>query len=211
MTDSVSLPVVDIVRRRLEIEDHEDSVRLTLSLSTNIDAPPARLWAALTDPARLAAWYGPVEGELAEGGRFRLSTGAEGSVLESEAPHKLSLTWEVDGSADPLLLRVDPEDDGTSLVSLSHTTMLASSVFHEFGPGAVALGWEIALLALRSEIEGGTAPTRAWLDSPEGQEHVRAWSIRWAAEAVAAGIDEQCARHGEDAIASAHRPLPSAS
>src|SRR5260370_17068793 len=35
---------------------------------TNIDA----LWSALTDPSRLARWYGQVEGDLRPGGDFRL-------------------------------------------------------------------------------------------------------------------------------------------
>lgn len=211
MTDPVSLPVADTVRRRLEIEDRQDTVRLGLALSANIAAFPALIWDALTDPARLETWYGAVDGDLVEGGRFHLGSGAVGSILEVEAPHKLSLTWEVDGSVDPLLLRVDPEDDGTSRVSIHHTALMDRAVFDEFGPGAVAIGWEIALQALRSEIEGGTAPTRAWLDSEEGQAQLRAWSIRWAAEAVAAGVDEDSARHGEDAITSAHRPAPAAS
>ena len=30
------------------------------------------LWSALTDPERLARWYGEVEGDLHEGGQFRV-------------------------------------------------------------------------------------------------------------------------------------------
>jgi uncharacterized protein YndB with AHSA1/START domain len=30
------------------------------------------LWTALTDPARLARWYGQVDGDLRPGGAFRL-------------------------------------------------------------------------------------------------------------------------------------------
>jgi hypothetical protein len=30
------------------------------------------LWSALTDPGRLAGWYGQVEGDLRPGGQFRL-------------------------------------------------------------------------------------------------------------------------------------------
>lgn len=211
MTDIESLPIVDTVARGLEIEDLSDRIRMTLTLATNVAAAPARVWPLLTDPEQLSAWYSAVDGDLREGGRFALASGAAGGILEAEAPHKLSLTWEHDGTVDPLLIRVDPEDDGTSHVSLTHTVLQEPEVFARFGPGAVAIGWEVALLALIAHVEGGTVPDRAWLDSAPGQERLRAWSIRWAAEAVAAGVDEVTARHSEDAIATAHRPAAAAS
>lgn len=55
------------------------------------------LWTALTDPARLARWYGRVEGDLRPGGQFR--TYLEASDIEStgrvdacEPPRRLQLT-----------------------------------------------------------------------------------------------------------------------
>jgi uncharacterized protein YndB with AHSA1/START domain len=55
------------------------------------------LWAAVTDPSRLARWYGVVEGDLRPGGRFR--TYIEASDIEStgrvdacEPPRRLRLT-----------------------------------------------------------------------------------------------------------------------
>ncbi len=36
------------------------------------------LWLALTDPRRLARWYGQVEGDLGPGGEFRLSIESDG-------------------------------------------------------------------------------------------------------------------------------------
>jgi uncharacterized protein YndB with AHSA1/START domain len=43
--------------------DGEGVVRMEDRLDTGID----HLWAALTDPDRLARWYGEVEGELSQG------------------------------------------------------------------------------------------------------------------------------------------------
>jgi uncharacterized protein YndB with AHSA1/START domain len=55
------------------------------------------LWTALTDPARLARWYGRVEGDLRPGGQFR--TYIEANDIEStglvdacEPPWRLQLT-----------------------------------------------------------------------------------------------------------------------
>ena len=54
------------------------------------------LWGALTDPDRLAHWYGEVEGELSQGGEFRvriaLAGKRTGKVEACEPPQRLLLT-----------------------------------------------------------------------------------------------------------------------
>jgi uncharacterized protein YndB with AHSA1/START domain len=72
--------------------DGEGVVRMEARLDTGIDD----LWAAITDPERLARWYGGVEGELSEGGEFRvriaLSGERTGCVEACEPPRRLQLT-----------------------------------------------------------------------------------------------------------------------
>jgi uncharacterized protein YndB with AHSA1/START domain len=55
------------------------------------------LWAALTDPARLARWYGQVEGDLRPGGEFRVYLEADdvestGRVEACEPQRRLLVT-----------------------------------------------------------------------------------------------------------------------
>jgi uncharacterized protein YndB with AHSA1/START domain len=55
------------------------------------------LWSALTDPGRLARWYGQVEGDLRPGGQFRLHVedadlDATGRVEACETPRRLLVT-----------------------------------------------------------------------------------------------------------------------
>ena len=55
------------------------------------------LWSALTDPDRLASWYGQVEGDLRLGGQFRLHVedadlDATGRVEACEPPRRLLVT-----------------------------------------------------------------------------------------------------------------------
>ncbi len=61
-------------------------------LDTGIDD----LWGALTDPDRLAHWYGEVEGELWQGGEFRvriaLAGERTGRVEACEPPQRLLVT-----------------------------------------------------------------------------------------------------------------------
>ncbi len=75
----------------LHVVDGEGVVRMEDCLDTGIDD----LWRALTDPDRLAEWYGEVEGELSEGGEFRvhiaLAGERTGQVDRYEPPHRLVL------------------------------------------------------------------------------------------------------------------------
>ena len=55
------------------------------------------LWSALTDPGRLARWYGQVEGDLHPGGQFRLHVDdagmdVTGRVEACEPPRRLRVT-----------------------------------------------------------------------------------------------------------------------
>jgi len=72
--------------------DGEGLVRMEDCFDTGIDD----LWSALTDPDRLAHWYGEVEGELSQGGEFRvritLAGERTGKVEACEPPQRLLLT-----------------------------------------------------------------------------------------------------------------------
>ena len=71
--------------------DGEGVVRMEDRFDTGIDD----LWGALTDPDRLARWYGEVEGELSQGGEFtvRIAIAGEraGRVEACEPPQHLLL------------------------------------------------------------------------------------------------------------------------
>jgi uncharacterized protein YndB with AHSA1/START domain len=71
--------------------DGEGVVRMEDRFDTGIDD----LWGALTDPDRLARWYGEVEGELSRGGEFtvRIALAGEraGRVEACEPPQHLLL------------------------------------------------------------------------------------------------------------------------
>src|SRR5271169_3832198 len=84
----------------LRSADGTGVVRIEDRYDTDIDD----LWSALTDPRRLARWYGQVEGDLRPGGEFRLyleSDDVEGAgrVEACEPPrHLLVATRETDES-----------------------------------------------------------------------------------------------------------------
>jgi uncharacterized protein YndB with AHSA1/START domain len=77
----------------LRSADGADVVRIEDRFDTDIDD----LWSALTDPGRLARWYGQVEGDLRPGGEFRLYLESEGwdgigRVEACEPPRRLLVT-----------------------------------------------------------------------------------------------------------------------
>ena len=77
----------------LRSADGKGVVRMEDRFDTDIDD----LWSALTDPPRLARWYGQVEGDLRPGGQFRLhvedaDTDSTGRVDACEPPRRLRVT-----------------------------------------------------------------------------------------------------------------------
>lgn len=218
MTLTQPSPIVDAVRRRLEMDElpgPHSPVRTVITLTTTLDQAPAQLWPMLSRLDRLAQWYGPVTGDLREGGRLQLPGGVACRILEVEAPHKMTLAVTPLPGTDPepLMIRLDPEDDGSTALRLAHTAMIGAQTMSRYGPGLVAVGWELELLRLAAATDGWRAaclrdvpvPTVQWLAGQEGGEHLRAWAVRWAAEAMAAGVHEQTARRGERETVDAYR------
>ena len=108
----------------------------TLVIDRVLNAPPDRVFAAWTDTAQLAEWYGP-EGMKAEifandltvGGQYSLvMKSAEGEYHlsgeyeEIEPPRKLVFTWKWKTSDETTRVTIElrPQGDGTHL-RLTHT------------------------------------------------------------------------------------------
>src|SRR5262249_43521487 len=81
-----------IVLGTLSTVDGAGVVRVEDRLDAGIDD----VWGALTDPERLAHWFGEVDGDLSEGAEFRvrvtLAGERTGRVAAWQPPHHLRLT-----------------------------------------------------------------------------------------------------------------------
>jgi uncharacterized protein YndB with AHSA1/START domain len=120
-------------------------VRIEDRYDTDIDD----LWAALTDPGRLARWWGQVEGDLRLGGEFRLSLESAGwdgtgRVEACEPPRRLRVTtresdesWRKGRGTPPFDETIEAtltaEGDQTSLVIEVQGMPLDKIAF--YGPG----------------------------------------------------------------------------
>lgn len=114
-----------------------NAIAPSLTLVKRIKAPPARVWAAWTQPDLMMRWFGPhhtraeeAEADLRPGGRFRVAlrenTGerheATGSYMEIEPHARLVFSWNWVSTPErvsrvTVVLR--PLPDGTE-VTLTH-------------------------------------------------------------------------------------------
>lgn len=75
---------------------HSDAGEGVVRMEDRLDTDVDDLWAALTDPDRVARWFGEVEGEISPGGEFRVRIALAGDrigrVEVCEPPQRLCLT-----------------------------------------------------------------------------------------------------------------------
>lgn len=103
-------------------EDGVGVVRIEDRFDTTID----EVWSALTDPARLARWYGEVDGDLRVGGEFRshvFASGWEGTgrITECDPPRRLAFVSSEPGRPEHALeVTLTPDGDRTIVVYENH-------------------------------------------------------------------------------------------
>jgi uncharacterized protein YndB with AHSA1/START domain len=100
---------------------HEDEILF----ETELDAPPEKVWRALTVPELVARWLRPNDIEAQEGRAFRLESedgDIECRVVEASRPEVLSYSWREDGGPDSLVsFRLAATEAGGTLLTIVHT------------------------------------------------------------------------------------------
>jgi len=168
-----------------------------VTVSRTYPADVADVWDAVTSPERLPRWFLPVSGDLRVGGTYQTEGNAGGEIRVCDAPHHLQLTW-VMGPAGPddasiVDVRLEPVDDGTRF-TLEHTAVTPPEFWDQFGPGAVGVGWDGALLGLGLHLAGveGAIDPETLATDPAVRAFNTASSEAWgAALAAADGLDEE--------------------
>lgn len=140
-----------------------------LNFRRHFAAPPAKVFAAWTDPALLVGWWGP-EGmnvpeydiDLREGGAWRTvmqnSEGGQhivgGTYREIDPPRRLVMTWawEEGGTPGPAtLIEIDLEPDGHgTMMSFRHSGFEVEDWAHRHSHG-----WASSLSCLDAFIAEG--------------------------------------------------------
>lgn len=145
-----------------------DDEGLGLHLEKSYQTEAGDVWAALTEPGRLARWFAEVTGDLRLGGEFLIvfdpddpSQRVTGSVLECRPAERLAVSWCIEGEPTSTV-SVDLTAEGavTRVVLEEHRVPLSRAA----GYGA---GWQAYLEQLAADLGGG-----------EG--HGARWDQRWA-------------------------------
>ena len=135
--------------------DADFANRQSLTLSRRINAPPAKVYAAWTDPQKIVHWFGPsrvragslqAETDLRVGGRYRISFHSEageysevGGVYREIVPNaRLVFSWAWHSTPEresQVTVQLTPDGGGT-LLTLTH-----EQFFDEAARDNHARGW----------------------------------------------------------------------
>ena len=143
----------------LRSADGKGVVRLEDRYDTDIDD----LWSAITEPSRLARWFGEVSGDLRAGGRYRLYVEADGvetigRIETCEPPRRLVTTSrETDESykkgqgAAPFdeVIEVTLTADGDQTILVAEIRAVPVVKIEFFG-----VGWQIHAESLARHVAG---------------------------------------------------------
>ncbi|WP_067468096.1 SRPBCC family protein [Actinomadura macra] len=187
---------INAVRRRVGERVLEAGTARTVTISQTYDTDAENLWDACTDPERLPRWFLPVSGDLRLGGRFQIEGNAAGTIERCDPPEGFSATWEFAGQMSWIEVRLIPEGDGRTRFELEHIAH-ADDHWEQFGPGAVGVGWDMAVLGLALHIAAGAdrhVADPGWAATDEGKEFTRLSGAAWGTAHAAADGDEALAR-----------------
>jgi uncharacterized protein YndB with AHSA1/START domain len=116
------------------------------------DTDPADLWAALTEPERLARWFAPVHGDLREGGHFTIhfddNDVPDCRLASCDRPRRYSWEWSHSSHTSLVTVAVAPAGTGARL-HLTHTRLAVSQA------PDYAAGWEVYVRRLAEFLSGG--------------------------------------------------------
>lgn len=202
--------VTRMVGHRTPAASEREVVVLTISQAYDTDV--ADLWEAVTDPERIARWFLPVTGELRLGGRYQLEGNAGGVIEACDPPHGFDATWEYGETTSWIEVRLAEEGDGRTRFTLHHIAEVDDATWEQYGPGAVGIGWDQAVLGLalhlRTRVPNDAAEFMGWSASPEGIRFTTRVGEAWHDADVNAGADPAEARARADRTIEAYTDFP---
>ena len=174
-----------------------DTVTRTVVVRRAFPAPIEDVWDACTAAERIGRWLMPVTGDLRLGGKYQLEGNAGGEILSCEPPRLLRVTWVMgEGPASEVELLLAPGDGAETVLELAHTAVVDPEFWAKYGPGAVGVGWDLALLGLFLYLSTGRdrpEDPAAWAANPDAREFITRSSEAWGVASSQAGTSETAA------------------
>ena len=190
---------LETIRRAVGTAQLPPGEAKVVRLARTYDAGIEDVWDALTDPGRISRWFLPITGDFRLGGTYQLEGNAGGRILACDRPNALKVSWIFGEGADPqgseVEVRLTATGDQQTVLELIHTAVVPDEFWEMYGPGAVGVGWDGALLGLALHLAGGRIDDpMAWQLSDEGKAWSTGSSERWGAVSRAAGEDAETVR-----------------
>jgi uncharacterized protein YndB with AHSA1/START domain len=190
--------LIGAVTREISSRDKDGAPARVLVATRSYATSMEDLWDALTNPERIPRWFLPISGDLRLGGRYQLQGNASGEVVQCDPPRRLGLTWGMHGQVSWVTLDLSEAPVGGTLLRLEHMAHVPQDMWDEYGPGAVGVGWDQALLGLDRHFTSGVKlspqEAMAWLASGEGRSFVQRSSEAWCNASIEAGAEPASAR-----------------
>ena len=140
--------------------------RPSLTLKRRLNAPPEKVYAAWTDPEKIARWFGPsqvkagsvqAEIDLRVGGRYRISfEGGDGEYFQVDGVYRevtpnarIAFSWAWHSTPEresQVTVSLQPDGGGT-LLTLTH-----EQFFDEAARDGHARGWDALLDKLENDL-----------------------------------------------------------
>lgn len=184
---------INAISRRVGSRTLEAGEARTVVVTRVYDAELEDLWDAVTSAERIPRWFLPVSGDLREGGRFALEGNASGTIERCAPPTSFAATWEFGGMTSWIEVVLAAEGAERTRLELTHIAQVDDAIAAQFGPGAVGVGWDLAVLGLALHLDSESAfdheQAEAWASSDEGKAFATASSEGWRDANVAAGAD----------------------
>ena len=150
---------INAVRRRVGTRVLDAGEARTVTISQTYAAAIEDVWDACTSAERIPRWFLPVSGELKLGGRYQLEGNAGGTIEGCDPPKSFFATWEYGGEVSWIEVRFGAEATDRTRLEIEHIAHVSDERWAEFGPGAVGIGWDSAILGLSLHLSGGG---RSW-------------------------------------------------
>ena len=199
---------INAVRRQVGTRVLEAGEARTVTVSQSYDAPVEDVWDACTNPERIPRWFLPISGDLRPGGRYQLKGNAGGTIERCDPPESFSATWEFGDQVSWIEVRLMAGPEGGTRLVLEHIAHVDDKLWDQFGPGAVGVGWDMALVGLALHLSSGRSVDpqegMAWAGSAEGREFMTLSNQRWCDASIAAGTDQADARAAADRTIAAY-------
>ena len=187
---------IDAIRRSTSDRATPAGNGKAVVLEREYEAPIEEVWDALTSPERISRWFLPISGEYRVGGRYQLEGNAGGEIVACERPSRFKVTWFYGEPASPVdvsevEVRLSSVSADRTRLELEHVADVPAEQWPQFGPGAVGVGWDGALMGLGLHLGGGSVddPT-AWMVSDEGRDFYTGCSAAWGEAYRASGADD---------------------